>query len=199
MDTCLLIWNRVISHTGLSKNIIRDRDSKFSSALLTNLQKLLGRKLSFSKAYNSQTHGLPKRMIETLEDMISRVCAYGLEFKDSDGFNYDGCTLIPELELSYKTSIHSSTGKTPPMLEKGWNPKITVDTLKKYLVDIYPAASSFKVLLDKVRNHANQSMTDDFQYSKQNWDKSNKTPELKVGYLILVSTSSFNNIKGPNI
>ncbi|MBW0515418.1 hypothetical protein O181_055133 [Austropuccinia psidii MF-1] len=33
MDTALLIWNTVISHTGLFKNIISDRDPKFTSAL----------------------------------------------------------------------------------------------------------------------------------------------------------------------
>ncbi|MBW0543601.1 hypothetical protein O181_083316 [Austropuccinia psidii MF-1] len=36
-----------------------------------------------------------------------------------------------------------------------------------------------------------------FGYSKQEWDKSHKHPEFKVGYLILVSTLNFNNIKGP--
>ncbi|MBW0510645.1 hypothetical protein O181_050360 [Austropuccinia psidii MF-1] len=136
-------------------------------------------------------------MIQTLEDMIRRFCAYGLEFKDSYGFTHDWCTLIPELELAYKTSIHASTGKTPAMLEKGWNPKIPVDTLKKHLVDIHPTASRFKLLLEQVRHHANQSMNDAFEYAKQKWDKSHKTPELKVGDLILVSTLNFNNIKGP--
>ncbi|MBW0576240.1 hypothetical protein O181_115955, partial [Austropuccinia psidii MF-1] len=197
MDTALLIWNRVISHTGLFKNIISDRDPKFTSALWTNLHKLLGTKLSFSTAYHPQTDGLAERMIQTLEDMIRRFCAYGLEFKDSDGFTHDWCTLIPALELAYKTSIHASTGKTPAMLEKGWNPKLPVDTLKKDLVDIHPTASSFKLLLDKVRHHANQSMNDAFEYAKQKWDKSHKTPEFKVGDLILVSTLNFNNIKGP--
>ncbi|MBW0580186.1 hypothetical protein O181_119901 [Austropuccinia psidii MF-1] len=78
MDTALIIWNRVIYHTGLFKNIISDRDPKFTSALWTNLHKLLGTKLSFSTAYNPQTDGLAERMIQTLEDMISRFCAYGL-------------------------------------------------------------------------------------------------------------------------
>ncbi|MBW0570236.1 hypothetical protein O181_109951 [Austropuccinia psidii MF-1] len=73
--------------------------------------------------------------------MIRRVCAYGLDFKDYDGFIHDSCTLIPALELAYKTPIHASTGKTPVMLEKGWNPKIPVDTLKEDLVDIHPTAS----------------------------------------------------------
>ncbi|MBW0540770.1 hypothetical protein O181_080485 [Austropuccinia psidii MF-1] len=81
--------------------------------------------------------------------------------------------------------------------EKGWNLKLPVDTLKKDLVDIHPTASSFKSLLDEVRHHANQSMNYAFEYAKQKWDKSHKTPELVVGDLILVSTLSFNNIKGP--
>ncbi|MBW0582256.1 hypothetical protein O181_121971 [Austropuccinia psidii MF-1] len=149
MDTALLIWNRAISHTGLFKNIIIDRDPKFTSALWTNLQKLLGTKLSFSTAYNPQTDGLAERMIQTLKDMIRRFCAYGLKIKYPDGFTHDWFTLIHPLELAYKTSIHDSTGKTPAMLEKGWNPKLPVDTLKKYLVYIHPTASSFSYCLIK--------------------------------------------------
>ncbi|MBW0521514.1 hypothetical protein O181_061229 [Austropuccinia psidii MF-1] len=97
-------------------------------------------------------------MIQTLEDMIRRLCTYGLELKDSDGFTHDWCTLIPALELAYKTSIHSSTGKAPAMLEKGGNPILPYDTLKKDLVDIHPTASSAKIMLDKERNHAKRCM-----------------------------------------
>ncbi|MBW0515721.1 hypothetical protein O181_055436 [Austropuccinia psidii MF-1] len=99
--------------------------------------------------------------------MIRRFCAYGLEFKDSDGFTHDWCTLIPALELAYKTSIYSSIGKTPSMLEKGWNPRLPYDTLKKDLVDIHPTASSFKIMLYKARYHANRCMQDSFKYSKE--------------------------------
>ncbi|MBW0566462.1 hypothetical protein O181_106177 [Austropuccinia psidii MF-1] len=82
MDTARLLWNRVISHTGLFKNIISDRDPKFTSALWTNLHRFFETKLSFLTAYHPQTDGLAERMIQTLEDMIRRFCAYGLEFKD---------------------------------------------------------------------------------------------------------------------
>ncbi|MBW0511815.1 hypothetical protein O181_051530 [Austropuccinia psidii MF-1] len=136
-------------------------------------------------------------MFQTLEDMISRNCAYGLEIKDSGGFTHDWCTLIPAFEVSYNTSIHASKAKSPAKLEKGWNPKLPFDTLKKGLVDIPTIASRFKLLLDKLRHHENQSMTDFFEYSKKKWDRSNNTPEFKVGDLILVSTLKFNNIKGP--
>ncbi|MBW0494645.1 hypothetical protein O181_034360 [Austropuccinia psidii MF-1] len=86
-------------------------------------------------------------MIQTIEGMIRRVCANGLDLKDSDGFTHDRCTTIPELELSYKTSIDDPTGKNPKMLEKGWSPKLPVDNLRKYLVDIHPTASRFKLML----------------------------------------------------
>ncbi|MBW0575982.1 hypothetical protein O181_115697 [Austropuccinia psidii MF-1] len=90
-------------------------------------------------------------MILTLEDMIRRFCAYGLQFKDSDGFTYYWFTLILALELEYKTSVHSSSGQTPAMLEKGWNPRLPEDKLRKDLIDIHHTASSFKMMLDKVK------------------------------------------------
>ncbi|MBW0516985.1 hypothetical protein O181_056700 [Austropuccinia psidii MF-1] len=95
MDTALLTWNRVISWTGIFTNIISDRDPKFTSALWTNLHQLCGTKLSFSTAYHPQTDGLSERMIQTLEDMVRKLCAYGLEFKDCDGFTHDWCTPLP--------------------------------------------------------------------------------------------------------
>ncbi|MBW0465881.1 hypothetical protein O181_005596 [Austropuccinia psidii MF-1] len=174
MDTALLLWSRVISHTALFKSI-----------------------LSFATAYHPQTDGLSERMIQTLEDMIRRFCAYGLEFKCSDGFTHDWCTLIPTLELAHKTSVHSSTGQTPAMLEKGWNPNLPADTLRKDLIEIHPTASSFKMMLDKVNHCAKQSMNDAFDYAKEKWDKSQKVPDFKVGDLVLVSTLNFNNIRGP--
>ncbi|MBW0511869.1 hypothetical protein O181_051584 [Austropuccinia psidii MF-1] len=83
------------------------------------------------------------------------------------------------------------------MLEKGWNPRLPEDTLRKDLIEIHPTASSFKVMLDKVKDHAKPSINDAFDYAKQKWDKSNKVPDFKVGELVLVSTLNFNNIKGP--
>ncbi|MBW0464107.1 hypothetical protein O181_003822 [Austropuccinia psidii MF-1] len=119
-----LLWNRIISHTELFINTISGRDLKFTSALWTNLHRLFGTKISFSTTYQPQTDGLVEIMIKTLEDMIRRFCAYGLEFKDSDGLSHYWFTLIIELELAYRTLVNSSTGQTPAMLEKGGNPRL---------------------------------------------------------------------------
>ncbi|MBW0591498.1 hypothetical protein O181_131213 [Austropuccinia psidii MF-1] len=83
------------------------------------------------------------------------------------------------------------------MLEKRWNPRIPADTLRKELVEIHPTASSFQIMLDKVKHHPKESMNDAFEYAKQKWVKSHKVPDFQVGDLVLVSTLNFNNIKVP--
>ncbi|MBW0562640.1 hypothetical protein O181_102355 [Austropuccinia psidii MF-1] len=118
MDTALLIWNRVVPWTGIFTNIISYRDPKFTSELWINIHQLFGTKLSFSTAYHPQTDGLAERMIQTLEDMVRRFCAYGLDFKYCDVFTHDWCNLFPALELADKASIHASTNQTPAILEK---------------------------------------------------------------------------------
>ncbi|MBW0503416.1 hypothetical protein O181_043131 [Austropuccinia psidii MF-1] len=70
MDTYLLIWNRVVSCTGIFTNIISQRDPRFISELWKNLHQVFGTKLSFSIAYHPQTDGLAERMIQTMEDMV---------------------------------------------------------------------------------------------------------------------------------
>ncbi|MBW0592783.1 hypothetical protein O181_132498 [Austropuccinia psidii MF-1] len=195
MDRAPLIWNRVVSWNGIFTNLISDRDPIFTSALWTNLHQLLGTKLSFSTAYHPQTDGLAERLMQTLEDMVRRLFAYGLEFKYFDGFTHDWCTLLPALELAHKKSIHACTNQTSAILEKGWNPKLPQHSLWKYLVEINPTAASFKGVLDKTRKHAITCMKDSFAYSKEKWDKSQATPDFKVGDLVLVSTTNLNKIK----
>ncbi|MBW0591573.1 hypothetical protein O181_131288 [Austropuccinia psidii MF-1] len=196
MDTALLIWNRVVSWTGIFTNIISARDPKFTSALWTNHHQLFGTKLSFSTAYHPQTDGLSERMIQNLEDMVRRFCEYGLELNDCDGFTHDWCTLLPALELAYKTSIHASTNQTSAILKKALNPKLPQDSLRKDLIEIHPTAASFPGMLDKARKHEVRFMENSFAYAKEKWDKSHATPDFKVGDLVLLSTTNFNNIKG---
>ncbi|MBW0512529.1 hypothetical protein O181_052244 [Austropuccinia psidii MF-1] len=95
-----------------------------------------------------------------------------------------------------KTSIHSSTNLTPAIIEKGWNPKLAQDSLRKDLVEIDPTASNFKGILAKAMKHALQCMEESFAYFEDKWDKSHATSNFKVRDLLLVSTTNFNNIKG---
>ena len=158
---------------------------------------MLGTKLSFSTAYHPQTDGLAERMIQTLEDMVRRFCAYGLEFKDNDGYTHDWVTLLPILELAYCTTIHSTTGKAPAILEKGWLPNLPRDFLKQGEVNIHPTANAYAKMYDQARKYAEQCIADATAYNKDRWDKTHKEPEFKVGDQVLISTTNFNNLSGP--
>ncbi|MBW0496799.1 hypothetical protein O181_036514 [Austropuccinia psidii MF-1] len=108
-----------------------ERDPKFTSEFWTNLYDMLGTKPEFYTAYHEQTDGLAKRMIQTMEDILRRFCAYGTEYKDHEGYTHDWVTLLPAVQLAYNTSQHAATGKAPALVEKGWNPVLPVNHLKK--------------------------------------------------------------------
>ncbi|MBW0546393.1 hypothetical protein O181_086108 [Austropuccinia psidii MF-1] len=101
---------------------------------------MLVKKLAFSTAYHPQTVGLAERVIQTIEDIIRRFCAYGMEYKDHEGYTHEWVTLLPEVQLPYNTSQHSTTGKSPSLVEKGWNPLLPVDHMKKNLLTIHPTS-----------------------------------------------------------
>ncbi|MBW0485020.1 hypothetical protein O181_024735 [Austropuccinia psidii MF-1] len=128
--------------------------------------------------------------------MVRRVFAYGLELKDCDGLTCDLPILTPALELAYKTSIHSSNNHNPAIIEKGWNPRLSQDSLRKDLVEIDPTDASFEGILEKDRMHAVRCMENSFSCAKDKWDKSHATPDSKEGDLVLVSITKFNKIKG---
>ncbi|MBW0499908.1 hypothetical protein O181_039623 [Austropuccinia psidii MF-1] len=89
MNTALLFWKNIISACGVPKIIISYRDPKFTSEVWTNLYDILGTKLAFSTAYHPQTDGLAERMIQTMEVILKRFCAYGMEYKDHEGYTHD--------------------------------------------------------------------------------------------------------------
>ncbi|MBW0538679.1 hypothetical protein O181_078394 [Austropuccinia psidii MF-1] len=86
--------------------------------------------------------------------------------------SYNACLVIVErFKWEYKTSINASTNQTPAILEKGWNPKLPQDSLRKDLVELHPTAVGFKGILDRARKHEVSFMEDSFAYAKDKWNK----------------------------
>ncbi|MBW0566652.1 hypothetical protein O181_106367 [Austropuccinia psidii MF-1] len=197
MDTALLFWNNIISTCGVPKIIISDRGPKFTSEFWTNLCEMLGTKLAFSTAYHPQTDGLAERMIQTMEDILRRFCAYGMEYKDHEGYTHDWVTLLPAVQLAYNTSQHSNTGRTPALVEKGWNALLPVDHLKKNLLTIRPTAKDLHDMWKRACDTASKCIAEAKDYNKQRWEKTHMETDFKEGDQVLVSKLSFNNHKGP--
>ncbi|MBW0462115.1 hypothetical protein O181_001830 [Austropuccinia psidii MF-1] len=151
INKALLIWNKVVSWTGLFTNIISDRDPKFTQ--------------HYGQIFNNYLGQSPSSLQPTTHKLR--------------------CTLLPVLELAYKTSTHASENQTPAIPEKGWYPKLAQDSLRKDLIELKLTAASSIGMLVKARKHAVRCMDDSFSYAKEKWEKSHATQDLKVRNLAL--------------
>ncbi|MBW0543794.1 hypothetical protein O181_083509 [Austropuccinia psidii MF-1] len=131
MDTALLFWNNIISTCGVPKIIISDRDPKFTSEFWTNLYEILGIKLAFSTAYHPQTDGLAERMIQKMEEILRRFCAYGMKYKDHEGYTHDWVTLLLEVQLAYNARKNAVVVKLTDEFSRK-HPVFPVSLVKPY-------------------------------------------------------------------
>ncbi|MBW0548827.1 hypothetical protein O181_088542 [Austropuccinia psidii MF-1] len=111
--------------------------------------------------------GLAERMIQTMEDILRRFCAYGMEYEDHEGYSHDWVTLLPAVQLAYETSHHSTTGKTCALVEKGWNTLLPVDHLNKTLLTIHPTAKDFHEMWKRACDTAAKCMAEAKEYNKK--------------------------------
>ncbi|MBW0577847.1 hypothetical protein O181_117562 [Austropuccinia psidii MF-1] len=131
-----------------------------------------------------------------MEDILRMFCAYGMKYKDHEGYTHDWVTLLPAVQLAYNTSQHSTTGKTPALVEKGWNTLLPVDHLKKNLLTIHLTDKDFHDMWRRACDIAAKCIAEEKYYNKQRWDKTHMEPDFKAGDQVLVSTRNFNNLKG---
>ncbi|MBW0488968.1 hypothetical protein O181_028683 [Austropuccinia psidii MF-1] len=135
---------------------------------------MLGTKISFSTAYHPQTDGLAERMRQTMEEILRRFCAYGMQYKDHEGYTHDWVTLLPAVQLAYNSCQHSTTGKSTAMVEKRWHPLFPVDHWKKNLLTIHPTAKEFHKMWKRAFKPYFQTEDETFPSRK----KSPTSPEI---------------------
>ncbi|MBW0502510.1 hypothetical protein O181_042225 [Austropuccinia psidii MF-1] len=179
IDTALLFWNNIKDACGVPKIIIRDRGPIFISEFWTNLCYILGTKRLFSTAYHPQTYGLAEEMIQTMEEIIRMFCAYGMEYKDHEGYTHDWVTLLVAVQLDYNTSQHYTTGKSPSLVRKGSTPLLPVNHLKKNLLPIHPTAKDFRDIWKRACDTAAKCISEAKGYKKQMYEKRKMEPDFK--------------------
>ena len=81
----------IICRHGVPRDIISDRDGRFTSRLWQTFQTAIGTQLNLSTAFHPQSDGQTERTIQTLEDML-RSCV--IDF----GGSWD--TYLPLVEFS---------------------------------------------------------------------------------------------------
>ena len=99
-----LYVDEIVQLHGVPLSIVSDRDPRFTSRFLKELQSSLGTRLNFSTTFHPQKNGQSERLIQVLKDML-RGCV--MEFIGS----WD--RYIPLIEFAYNNSYQSSIGLTP--------------------------------------------------------------------------------------
>ena len=99
-----IYMTRIVCLHGVSRRIVSDRGTQFTSKSWNQLQETLGTRLEFSTAFHPQTDGQTERVNKILEDML-RACAldYGSSWDDN----------FPYAEFSYNNSYQSSLKVVP--------------------------------------------------------------------------------------
>ena len=192
-DTAYLYWQTLFADYGLPKAIISDRDPKFTSKFWKHLFNILGVDLNMSTAHHPQTDGLAERTVQTLVDLIRRYCAFGLSYRDGEGFKHDWVSLLPALEQAYNSSKHASTDHSPFQLEKGWLPRAPLALMQGAVAQlpVDHAAHNFAEMIDKCRKHAGEVVDAAFEQAKKRFDAHHTETRITVGCKVLISTKHF--------
>ncbi|MBW0555902.1 hypothetical protein O181_095617 [Austropuccinia psidii MF-1] len=196
MDTGLLFWNNIIATLGVPKIIISDREPKFTSKLWARIYDILGTKVQFYTAHHPPKYGLPEGIIQKMKDIIKGLCAYAMEYKDHKGYTLDWFKPLPDTKLPYNTSQHSTTGKSPSLVEKWRNPLLNLDHLKKNLLTIHPTIKDLHDISKRECDTEEKCLAETKEYNNQRYDKTHKEPDFREGDKVLVSTLNLNNPKG---
>ncbi|MBW0486039.1 hypothetical protein O181_025754 [Austropuccinia psidii MF-1] len=129
-------------------------------------------------------YGVPKIIISDRDPKMS--LEFWTNLYDMLGTKLAFCTAYhPQTdglaERMIQTIQHSTTGKSPSLVEKGWNPLFPVDHLKKNLLNLHPTSKEFHDIWRRACDTASKCIAEAKEYNKQRWDKSHMDIDFKEG------------------
>ena len=108
----------VFAKHGLPKNIVSDRDTRFTSKFFKELCRHLGVRQHMSTAFHPQSDGQTERANRVLEDMLRTYVAPSQD---------DWDLKLPCCEFAVNNAWNAATGSTPFFLNFGEHPRSHVD------------------------------------------------------------------------
>ena len=110
-----LLAEKIVSRHGVPAEILSDRGRAFLSALMKEVETLLGFHIVNTSAYHPQTDGLVERYNRTLTSMLAKTA------QDS-GRDWD--QRLPYVLFAYRACCQESTQESPFFLVYGRDPKL---------------------------------------------------------------------------
>ena len=108
-----LFFNHIVTHVGLPRQIISDRDTRWRNLFWKEVCESMGSRRALTTAYHPQADGQTEILNQTIEVAIRA-------FINSSRDNWS--TLLPYLAFAYNNTPHSATKFTPSFLLYGFHP-----------------------------------------------------------------------------
>jgi hypothetical protein len=108
-----LFFSHIFKHHGLPKDIVSDRDPKFTSKFWQALWKQMGSELKMSTLFRPQTDGQTERVNLVIQQFLRNYVATDQQ---------DWVDHLELVEFCYNNSEHSATGSTPFQMVTGKSP-----------------------------------------------------------------------------
>ena len=179
-ETARVMTRDVIRLHGVPREIVSDRDPKFTSELWGELWTGLGTKLSMSTAAHPQTDGQTERANRTVNAMIRALL---------QDVKTDWEDLLPLIEFAYNSSAQASTGRSPFSIIYGREPRAPVDVLKGEGSGADTTGQGFSAAhLRTITQQVHDSLILSQQHQKQAADLYRKKELYAKGDWVLVAT-----------
>jgi hypothetical protein len=140
-----LFMEHVIRLHGCPKDVVSDRDARFTSRFWKAIMRLCGTRMSMSSAFHPESDGQTERVNRTLEQTLRMFVSPAQDDWDD---------LLPAVEFACNSAVHDSTGQTPFVLNYGRQLQAPVDLA---VGDEVPAANDFVGVMRQVIEDAKQN------------------------------------------
>jgi IS30 family transposase len=116
-ELAMLFIIQVFSKHGVPSHVTSNQGSKFISHSFHSLSKALDMNLHFTSGYHPEANGQTECMNQMLEQYLHIYCNY-----QQDNWKQ----LLPLTEFAYNNAPNATTGTSPFLANKGYNPSITI-------------------------------------------------------------------------
>ena len=176
----------IISRHGISKYLLSDRGSNFTSKLMKEICKLLGTKQLFTTPIHPMANGRVERLHSTIGNILSH-------FVDQTQRNWD--EILPLALLAIRSSVHRSTGDTPAQISTGRYLALPFDVDSSIPFDPYHSIDSYRDLLHRHLTSLHEVVRANNESAIQAQERSHPTQSsdisFKAGMLVYLHHPSF--------
>ena len=160
-----VLWDKVFKDVGIPKKILSNRGPQFVLNFMKELCLCLGIEQNPSTAYHPQTDDQTEQINQEIKQYLRLYISY---------YQDDWVEWLPLVEFAYNNQSHSSTGKSPFLINLGRHPNTGKEIEKSR--ERNPSADEFLEEMSHMRKEVEETLKRTNKVMKQKFNK-NKEPK----------------------